>query len=89
MVSRPASGAAVDRYEGDRQRHTAIINFLGTTKDKRVEDESKSVSATTVKYEQGEYDGEYYYEEEYENGMSGDYEYEGPRGKAVTFSLVN
>ncbi|KAF3693730.1 Proheparin-binding EGF-like growth factor Heparin-binding EGF-like growth factor [Channa argus] len=82
-VSRLASGAAVDRYESDRQRHTAIINFLGTTKDKRVEDESRSVGATTLKYGQEgegeEYDDEYYYEGEYEDGMSGDFEMTLPR----------
>ncbi|KAK2849347.1 hypothetical protein Q5P01_009181 [Channa striata] len=82
-VSRLASGAAVDRYESDRQRHTAVINFLGTTKDKRVEDESRSVGATTLKYGQEggeeEYDDLYYYEEEYEDGMSGDFEMSLPR----------
>ncbi|XP_056239604.1 heparin-binding EGF-like growth factor a [Seriola aureovittata] len=83
VVSRLASGAAVDRYESDRQRHTAVINFLDTTKDRRAEDESRSVDATTVEYgqegEEEEYDDEYYYEDEYEDGMSGDYEMEQPR----------
>ncbi|XP_059202223.1 heparin-binding EGF-like growth factor a isoform X2 [Centropristis striata] len=77
VVSRPASGAAVDRYESDRQRHTTVIN-LDTTKDKRIEEESRSVSATTSEYgQEGEEDedyGDYYYEEEYEDGLSGDYE---------------
>lgn len=89
MVSRLASGAAVDRYESDRQRHTAVINFLGTTKDKRVEDESRSVGAATVKYGQEGEEEEYdYYEDEdyYEDGMSGDYE---PRGKAVIFVVFS
>lgn len=77
VVSRPASGAAVDRYESDRQRHTAVIN-LDTTRNKRVEEETRSVSATTVaeygqEGEEEEY-GDYYYEDEYEDGMSGDYE---------------
>lgn len=83
-VSRPASGAAVDRHENDRQRHTAVINFLGTTKDKRVADHSRGVDATTVKYvEGGEEEGYDYYEEEdyYDYGMSGDFE---PRGKAAS-----
>uniref|UniRef100_A0A7N8XZ98 Proheparin-binding EGF-like growth factor n=1 Tax=Mastacembelus armatus TaxID=205130 RepID=A0A7N8XZ98_9TELE len=62
LVSRLASGAAVDRYENDRQRHTAVINFLGTTKDKREE-----------------YGDEYYYEDEYQDDMSGDYEVEMPQ----------
>ncbi|GLD73227.1 proheparin-binding EGF-like growth factor isoform X1 [Lates japonicus] len=84
VVSRLASGAAVDRYESDRQRHTAIINFMDTTKDRRAEDESRGVGATTVEYgqegeEEEEYDDEYYYEDEYEDGMSGDYEMELPR----------
>lgn len=87
MVSRLASGAAVDRYESDRQRHTAVINFLGTTKDKRVVDESRSVDATTVKYvEAGEEEGYDYYEYEdyHDDGMSGDFE---PRGKAASFGV--
>ncbi|XP_075960159.1 heparin-binding EGF-like growth factor a isoform X1 [Anarhichas minor] len=75
VVSRPASGAAVDRYESDRQRHTAVIN-LDTTKNRRVEEESRSASATTAEYgqegEEEEY-GDYYYEDEYEDGLSGDY----------------
>ncbi|XP_044062225.1 heparin-binding EGF-like growth factor a isoform X2 [Siniperca chuatsi] len=82
VVSRLASGAAVDRYESDRQRHTAVINFLDTTKDRRVEEESRSVDATTVEYGQEgeeEYNDEYYFEDEYEDGMSGDYEVERPQ----------
>ncbi|XP_042274624.1 heparin-binding EGF-like growth factor a isoform X1 [Thunnus albacares] len=81
-VSRLASGAAVDRYESDRQRHTAVINFLDTTKDRRTEEESRGgVDVTTVEYDQEgeeEYDDEYYYYE-YEDGMSGDTEMEMPR----------
>nr|XP_019936663.1 PREDICTED: proheparin-binding EGF-like growth factor [Paralichthys olivaceus] len=80
-VSRPTSGAAVDRYESDRQRHTAVINFMDTTKDRRAEDESRST--TTMEYgqrgEEEEYDDEYYYGDEYEDGMSGDYDMELPR----------
>lgn len=82
VVSRTASGAAVDRYESDRQRHTTVIN-LDTTKDRRVEEESRSVSATTAENGQdGEEYGDYYYEDEYEGGMSGDYG-ELPRSKGV------
>lgn len=78
-------GAAVDRHETDRQRHRAVFKFLDTTKDKRAEEEGRSVSATTVEYSQDgkdeeEYDDDYY--EEYEDGMSGDYEMELPRGTA-------
>lgn len=84
MVSRLASGAAVDRYESDRQRHTAVIN-LDTTKNRRVEEESRSASATTAEYgqegEEEEYE-DYYYEDEYEDGLSGDY-VELPRSKGV------
>ncbi|XP_029368570.1 heparin-binding EGF-like growth factor a [Echeneis naucrates] len=78
VVVRPANGAAVDRYEGDRQQHTAVINFMDTTKDRTAEDESGSVVATTAEYgqdsEEDEYEDEYYYEDEYEDSMSGDYE---------------
>lgn len=76
VVSRPASCAAVDRYESDRQRHTTVIN-LDTTKDRRMEEESRSVGVTTAEYGlEGEEDEDYgdYYEDEYEDGMSGDYE---------------
>ncbi|XP_034454778.1 heparin-binding EGF-like growth factor a [Hippoglossus hippoglossus] len=79
VVSRPTSGAAVDRYESDRQQHT-VINFMDTTKDRRAEGES--TSATTVEHGQGgeeEYDDEYYYEDEYEDGISGDYDMGVPR----------
>eukprot|EP00064_Thunnus_orientalis_P012108 superscaffoldBa00001817_g12142 len=85
-VSRLASGAAVDRYESDRQRHTAVINFLDTTKDRRTEEESRGgVDVTTVEYDQEgeeEYDDEYYYYE-YEDGMSGDTEMEMPRARML------
>lgn len=80
-VSRQASGAAVDRYENNRQQwHTAVINFVDTTKDRRAEDESRSV--TTVEYgqksEEEEYDDDYY-EDEYEDSMSGEEELDLPR----------
>lgn len=95
VVSRLASGAAVDRYESDRQRHTAVINFMDTTKDRKAEDESTGVGATTVEYgqegeeEEEEYDDEYYDEDEYEDGMSGDYEMELPRGKTIYHHCCN
>lgn len=77
------SGAAVDRHENDRQR--AVFKFLDATKDRRTEEESRGVSATTVEYSQDgkneeEYDDDYY--EDYEDDMSGDYEMELPRGTA-------
>ncbi|XP_070818027.1 heparin-binding EGF-like growth factor a [Chaetodon trifascialis] len=81
VVSRMASGAAVDRYESDRQRHRAVFKLLDTTKDRGAEEESVSVGATTVEYgqeEEEDYDDEYY-EDEYEDGMSGDYELELPQ----------
>ncbi|XP_073343409.1 heparin-binding EGF-like growth factor a [Pagrus major] len=83
VVSRMASGAAVDRYESDRQRHRAVFKFLDTTKDNRAEEESRSITATTAEYSQeGADEDEYYdeyYEDEYEDGMSGDYEMELPQ----------
>lgn len=83
-------GAAVDRHENDRQKHRAVFKFLDTTKDRRPEEESRSVSATTVAYTQdGEDEGEDDYYEEYEDGMSGDYEMELPRGTTETTSCVN
>lgn len=83
-----ASGAAVDRYESDRQRHRAVFKLLDTTKDKRAEEESGSVGATTVAYGQEEEEEEYddeYYQDEYEDGMSGDYDMDLPQGKAIKF----
>lgn len=84
-MSRMVCGAAVDRHENDRQRHRAVFKFLDTTKERGLEEESRS--ATTVDYSQDgeneeEYDDDYY--EEYEDGMSGDYEIELPRGTAQT-----
>ncbi|XP_029021558.1 proheparin-binding EGF-like growth factor [Betta splendens] len=77
-VSGLASGTPVDRRESDRQQHTAVINFLATTKDRRAEEVSRSAAAATATYggeeEEGEYD--YYEEEDYEDGdgLSGDYQ---------------
>ncbi|KAM9357274.1 heparin-binding EGF-like growth factor a [Symphorus nematophorus] len=82
VVSRMASGAAVDRYESDRQQHRAVFKFLDTTRDRRAEEESISVGATTVEYSQGGEEDEYdedYYDDEYEDGMSGDDEVELPQ----------
>ncbi|XP_029971766.1 heparin-binding EGF-like growth factor a [Salarias fasciatus] len=77
-LSRLASGAAVDRYESNR--HTSVINLLGTTADRRAEEESGSVDATTAEYqEEEEGDEYYYYDDEYEDGLSGDYEMQMPR----------
>lgn len=94
-MSRLACGAAVDRHESDRQRNRAVFKFLDTTKDRRAEDESDIVAATTVEYgqqgeedEEEEYDEEYY-EEEYDDGLSGDYEVELPRGKSFFPSPEN
>lgn len=87
-----AWGAAVERHESDRQRHIAVFKFLDTTKDRRAEEESRSVDATTVQNgsdgEDEEYDDEYY-EEEYDDSMSGDYEIELPQGRAVKFFLFS
>lgn len=85
-MSRLASSAAVGRYESDR--HTAVINLLHTRNDRRTEEESRGVELTTAQYgqeEEEEYDDdEYYDEEEYDDGMSGDYELEIPRGRNWT-----
>uniref|UniRef100_A0A668AA69 Proheparin-binding EGF-like growth factor n=1 Tax=Myripristis murdjan TaxID=586833 RepID=A0A668AA69_9TELE len=80
VVSRLASGAAVDRYESNRQ-HTAVINLLDTRDDRRTEQDSRGVDSTTVAYDEGDYEEEYdedYYDED-EDAMSGDYEVELPR----------
>ncbi|KAM6923706.1 heparin-binding EGF-like growth factor a [Xenentodon cancila] len=82
VVSRLASGAAVDRYESDRQRHTSVINLLGTTRNQRVEEEHRSGGPTAVEYGHGGQEEEYdedYYDVEYDDGLSGEYELEVPR----------
>ncbi|XP_027865304.1 heparin-binding EGF-like growth factor a [Xiphophorus couchianus] len=81
VVSRLASGAAVDRHEGDRQRHTSVFNLLDTTRDRRAEEER--TGATIVQHgqegkEEEEDDG-YYYDDESEDEMSGDYDMDLPR----------
>uniref|UniRef100_A0AAV2MJA0 Uncharacterized protein n=1 Tax=Knipowitschia caucasica TaxID=637954 RepID=A0AAV2MJA0_KNICA len=76
VMSRSVSGAAVDRYEGDRLSNTAVINLLASTQDKRTE-QSLSVATTTMDYTQEDEDykeEQEYYDEEYEDGLSGDYE---------------
>lgn len=78
MVWRQASGAAVDRYESDRQRHTAVIN-LDTTKNRRVEEESMAATTAQYGHEGVEED---YYEDEYEDALSGDYA-DFPRSKGA------
>ncbi|KAM4732253.1 heparin-binding EGF-like growth factor a [Anableps anableps] len=81
VVTRLASGAAVDRYEGDRQRHTSVFNLLDTTRDKRAEEER--TGATTVQHGQEgveeEYDDGYYYDDEVDDEVSGDYDVDLPR----------
>lgn len=90
-VSRMACGAAVDRHENDRQRNRAVFKFLDTTKDRRTEEESKGLTAPTADYGRDGEDGEEYdddYYEEYEDGMSGDYEVELPQGTAERIRQV-
>ncbi|MEQ2242908.1 hypothetical protein ILYODFUR_001679 [Ilyodon furcidens] len=81
VMSRMASGAAVDRIEGDRQRRTTVFNLLDTTRDRRVEEER--TGPTTVQHGQQdkeeEYDDEYYYDDDADEEMSGDYDVDGPR----------
>lgn len=92
VMSRMVCGAAVDRHENDRQKNRAVFKFLDTTKDRRPEEESRSVSATTVEYSQDGEDEEEYsddYYEEYEDGMSGDYEMELPQGTVETCADVS
>lgn len=84
-MSRMVYGAAVDRHESDRQRHTAVFKLQDTTKDGRVEEDGGVVAAApVVSLQQEEEEEDYhdeYSDEEYEDGLSGDYEIELPRGK--------
>lgn len=90
-MSRTACGAAVDRHESDRQRHTAVFKLQDTTRDSRAEEDGGVVAAAPVgslqqeeeEEEEEDYHGEYF-DEEYDDGLSGDYEIELPRGKFVT-----
>ncbi|KAM4586644.1 heparin-binding EGF-like growth factor a [Fundulus diaphanus] len=62
VVSRMASGAAVDSYEGDRQQHMSVFTLLGTTRGRP---EEERTGATTVQHGQEEEDNdEYYYDDE-------------------------
>ncbi|XP_037118078.1 heparin-binding EGF-like growth factor a isoform X1 [Syngnathus acus] len=81
VASRLACGAAVDRYDSNRQRHTTVINFQDTSKDKRPEEESRGgATVATREDEDEEYDDEYYDDgDEYEDSTSGDDEVEMPR----------
>nr|XP_057919889.1 heparin-binding EGF-like growth factor a isoform X2 [Doryrhamphus excisus] len=81
VASRQAFGAAVDRYDNDRQQHTAVINFLDAGEAKRPEEELTG-EATILEEEEDdeEYGDEYYYDgEDYDESISGDYEVEVPR----------
>ncbi|XP_057705394.1 heparin-binding EGF-like growth factor a isoform X1 [Corythoichthys intestinalis] len=76
VASKLACGAAVDRYDSDRQRHTSVINFQDVSKDGRPAEES---TVTPLEEDEDEeYDDEYY-GDEYEDSTSGDYEVEMPR----------
>lgn len=75
-----ACGAAVDRHEGDRQRHTAVFKLQDTTKDRRAEEATAPVGSLPQEEEEEDYQDEYS-DEEYDDGLSGDYEIELPRGK--------
>lgn len=83
VVSRLASGAAVDRYESERTQHTSVINLLGSRQERRIEDpvveERPGVDLENTEEDEDYYD---YYEDEdddEEDNMSGDYEVELPR----------
>lgn len=82
---RMACGAAVDRHESDRQRHTAVFKLQDTTKDRMAEEDGGVVAAVPVgslqqEEEEEDYQDEYS-DEEYDDGLSGDYEIELPRGE--------
>lgn len=89
-MSRTACGAAVDRHESDRQRHTAVFKLQDTTRDSRADEDGGVAAAAPAgslqqeeEEEEEDYHGEYS-DEEYDDGLSGDYELELPRGKFVT-----
>ncbi|XP_077388157.1 heparin-binding EGF-like growth factor a isoform X1 [Festucalex cinctus] len=83
VASRLVCGAAVDRYDSDRQQHTAVINFQDTSKDGRPEEKESRGGATVATLQEDEneeYDDEYYDDgDEYEDSTSGDDEVEMPR----------
>ncbi|XP_061783882.2 heparin-binding EGF-like growth factor a isoform X1 [Nerophis lumbriciformis] len=82
VASRQACGAAVDRYDSDRQQHTAVINFLDVSEDRRPgeEEEEERTGEAAMLEEDEEYGDEYYYDgEDYDESTSGDYEAEVPR----------
>lgn len=85
VMSRMACGAAVDRHENDRQRHTAVFKLQDTTTDRRAEEDGGVAAAAAVgSLQQGEEEDDYldeYSDEEYDDGLSGDYEIELPRGE--------
>lgn len=80
-MSRTACGAAVDRHEGDRQRHTAVFKLQDATKDRRAEEDAAPMGSLQQEEEEEDYHDEYS-DEEYDDGLSGDYEIESPRGKS-------
>ncbi|KAM4621521.1 heparin-binding EGF-like growth factor a [Polymixia lowei] len=78
VVSRLVSGAAVDRFDSEKQQQTAVINLLDTRNDRTTEE--AGVDRPAFDYGEEDDDEEYeYYEDEEEDGMSGDYEVELPR----------
>ncbi|XP_054648078.1 heparin-binding EGF-like growth factor a isoform X2 [Dunckerocampus dactyliophorus] len=83
VASRQVRGAAVDRYDSDRQQHTAVINFLDASDDRRPEEEEELTGEATMLEEEEddeEYGDEYYYDgEDYDESTSGDDELEVPR----------
>ncbi|XP_053735434.1 proheparin-binding EGF-like growth factor [Synchiropus splendidus] len=76
-LSRLANAAAVDRYEGNRQRQTTVINFLGP--ERRTEEEESRGGDGLGNTESSQEDEEYDYTEdydtdEYDDSTSGDYD---------------
>lgn len=86
VMSRMACGAAVDRHESDRQRNTAVFKLQDTTKEIRAEEDGGVAAAAVLaqspqqgEEEEGEDYHDEYSDEEYDDGLSGDYEIELPR----------
>ncbi|KAM6976845.1 heparin-binding EGF-like growth factor a [Aplochiton taeniatus] len=82
LVSRLASGAAVDRYVSKRPQHTSVINLRNPTVERRVEDDSTDVEKPLATFgeeveEEEEDEQDYYYDDE--EDLSGDYEVTMPR----------